>query len=325
MLSHLLVFASSLLAVAWGQTLCGETGSFSSGDYIYVPNAWGESTGSGFQCIDVSGAQNNGSSFSATWSWAANASAVHSYPSIKLNTDILPVQLSNVQSFPVSVEWTMGMTDPSDSLNSSLVVADVVFDLFASQDAGTSLNSTEAEIEIMIWIGSFGQPHPSGYSNGSTGSLKLGGITYELYTGTGQNGQSIYSWLAFSNLVTYKMDVLPLLTYLTTKDLIDSSVYVGDVTFGTEAFHSPGNVTFGASNVTLALETYAPPANSTASATATSTSTSTIATSESTTSPTPAIAGEWVRRSSGSHMTRPSMRLLLLSMSLILAAPLWRR
>jgi xyloglucan-specific endo-beta-1,4-glucanase len=72
-----------------------------------------------------------------------------------------------------------------------------------------------------------------------------------LYTGPNGNGQTVFSWLATSNITNFNFDVSPLLDYLTNHNLLPETTYLGSVQFGTEAFHATSNVTFLASNFNL--------------------------------------------------------------------------
>jgi hypothetical protein len=56
-----------------------------------------------------------------------------------------------------------------------------------------------------------------------------------------------------SNMQDFSMDISPLLTALVQNNLIPANVYVGRVDFGSEAFHSPSNVTFSAADYSMDL------------------------------------------------------------------------
>lgn len=51
----------------------------------------------------------------------------------------------------------------------------------------------------------------------------------------------------------FNLDVSPLLTALVQHNLVPASVSIGRVDFGSEAFHSPSNVTFSATDYSLDL------------------------------------------------------------------------
>jgi xyloglucan-specific endo-beta-1,4-glucanase len=57
-----------------------------------------------------------------------------------------------------------------------------------------------------------------------------------------------------SDLDDFNLDISPLLTALVQNNLMSSSVYIGRIDFGSEAFHSPSNVTFSAADYSLDLK-----------------------------------------------------------------------
>ncbi len=75
-----------------------------------------------------------------------------------------------------------------------------------------------------------------------------------LYTGPNGAGQTVFSWLAQTNLTSFHNDISPLFNYLVDHNLLPTSAYLGSVQFGTETFHATANVTFTASNFALDLE-----------------------------------------------------------------------
>lgn len=85
----------------------------------------------------------------------------------------------------------------------------------------------------------------------------------KLYSGTNDNGQQVYSWLAQTNFSSVTTDVSPLVNFLwhNGNSSLDSSFYIGVMQFGTETFHvkSGSEVTFNASRVFLDVESSRPP------------------------------------------------------------------
>jgi hypothetical protein len=124
----------------------------------------------------------NDQSFDATFKWAAEGPlSVHSYPYVRLGSPLLPIQFQNVTSFDLSATWAMGLgnntvtTLDSDGLARDKVVANVAYDIWADADHVRAGNDTSALIEIMIWIGNFGDANPLGYGqNSSCWKQKLG-------------------------------------------------------------------------------------------------------------------------------------------------------
>jgi hypothetical protein len=76
-------------------------------------------------------------------------------------------------------------------------------------------------------------------------------MTSYLYIGTNHRGAQVFSWLAAHDIRGVTGNLLPLLTYLVDHNHVDSDTYLGTIEFGTEASHSPKNVTFKVPNLTL--------------------------------------------------------------------------
>jgi len=75
-------------------------------------------------------------------------------------------------------------------------------------------------------------------------------LTYHsvLYKGQNQRGTDVFTWMATSNVASFAAEVSPLLQSLWRNGLISPESHIGLVEFGSEAFHSPKNVTFAASD-----------------------------------------------------------------------------
>ncbi|KAK4099016.1 glycoside hydrolase family 12 protein [Parathielavia hyrcaniae] len=236
---------------AYDKRLCN-TGSYTSHDksMIYVPNAW-NNDGSGFSCLEV---RDSPPGFDATWMWSSGPGSVKSYPHVKLTDPTLPVPLSNISAFALSAQWAMGPGSTprpvpsfdSSGLASLDVAANTAFDIFADRDADTSQKETEAETEIMIWLGKIGWAQPLGYgTNGSSHARVTVGYTqFTLYYGMNQRGTAVFTWVAGSNQTSFAGDVSPLLHYLWQNGFVSPASHVGVVGFGSETFHAAGNVTF---------------------------------------------------------------------------------
>ena len=55
------------------------------------------------------------------------------------------------------------MTIDKAGLADHKTIANVAFDLFADRNPASAQNETAAETEIMLWLGTFGNPHPLGF------------------------------------------------------------------------------------------------------------------------------------------------------------------
>ncbi|KAK0639532.1 concanavalin A-like lectin/glucanase domain-containing protein [Cercophora newfieldiana] len=222
------------------------------------PNAWNPD-GHGFQCISI---QDSPPAFDATWAWVDEPWSVHSYPHVKLATPALPARLSSISALFLSAQWSMGPgSHPLPALDVDMsglsaidVAANVAFDIFADRNPRFAGNARTAETEIMIWLGKFGAAQPLGFASGSAClDITLGNTHFILYKGQNQRGTSVFTWVATSNVASFAAEVSPLLQSLWRNGLVSPYSKIGLVEFGSEAFHSPGNVTFSASGFGIHL------------------------------------------------------------------------
>ena len=136
--------------------------------------------------------EQDGTAFSTTWVWKANAdpvseTQVHSYANVKSRSDTLPVMLSNITKLTVSANWTMypsGTGTPGtgipnvfdiEGLTSIGAKADVTLDFFLDPDIRQSTNVTNPKFEVMIWFAALDSTEPIGYGAGPAGSYVLDG------------------------------------------------------------------------------------------------------------------------------------------------------
>ncbi|KAG4415011.1 hypothetical protein IFR04_011832 [Cadophora malorum] len=248
-------------------TLCGQydkvTGSLLP--YTFASNQWG-ADGSGSQCIAIS---KDETGFNATWEWTKNPESVHSYPNIKLNSVLLPLRLSNLSSLNVSASWTMAPASSSKTLEELDAAANVMIDLFMDSNPISANSTTLPKYEIMIWLAEFGWKRPIGFSSSikDPPTYHLNDLTFTLYSGNNSNGQFVFGWLPSTNVTDFKEDFSPLVHYLWRHKLIDESLYLGIVQFGSETFHASSNVVFSAHdyNLSVAPGTPSPDASDAAS------------------------------------------------------------
>lgn len=120
------------------QTSCAQYATYSSAQYSVNSNLWGESYGTGSQCIAANSISSSGVAWSTTWQWSGSNSQVKSYANSQLSFTKKPV--SQVNSIPTSVSWTYSNTN---------INADVSYDLFTAADVNHVTYS--GDYELMIW------------------------------------------------------------------------------------------------------------------------------------------------------------------------------
>jgi xyloglucan-specific endo-beta-1,4-glucanase len=147
---------------------------------VDYPNAWNKkSPKSGFVCLKV---DNSTPAFDATWNWDKNIQDVHSFPYVRFNHPSLPIRLSNLESIRLSTDWIYTPGNPSRlprdfssskwaenkvQLNSKGVQANAAWDFFLDDDRNRTLYPQVAAVEIMVWLGSVGDPWWLGRANNS--------------------------------------------------------------------------------------------------------------------------------------------------------------
>ncbi|PVH71425.1 glycoside hydrolase family 12 protein [Cadophora sp. DSE1049] len=250
-LTVLVLLARGLAAKT--ETLCGQydrlTGS--SLPYTFSANQWGDD-GSGSQCITIA---NDETILNATWKWSENPDSVHSFPNIKLNSALLPRQLSNLSSLHITASWTMASASSSKSLEEVDAASNVIIDMFLDPSPISANSTTLPKYEVMIWLAEFGGKRPIGFSSSikNPPKYRLKNTSFTLYSGSNTNGQYVYGWLASTNITDFNEDISPLLHYLWRHKLIDDANYLGIVQFGTETFHASSDVVFSAYDYNLSI------------------------------------------------------------------------
>ncbi|KAH9207041.1 concanavalin A-like lectin/glucanase domain-containing protein [Leptodontidium sp. 2 PMI_412] len=238
---------------AKSETLCGQYDRYTSSlsPFTFAANQWGDD-GSGSQCIKIA---NDDTVFNATWKWSDNADSVHSFPNIKLNSVLLPLQLSNLSSLNISASWSMTAASQSKTVEEVDTTANVIIDMFLDPSPVSANSTTLPKYEIMIWLAEFGGKRPIGFSSSikNPPHYSLNSTNFTLYSGPNTNGQFVYSWLGYTNITDFDEDISPLLHYLWRHKLIDDTNYLGIVQFGTETFHATSNVEFSAYDYNLSI------------------------------------------------------------------------
>jgi len=115
------------------------------------------------------------SSFNATWRWPTDRFNVHSYPHVKFKSEYLPLQLSDLANLTLRATWDVSAT--TQDLASTGISSNIAWDIFADADANSAGSAAKAHYEIMIWMGSYGNPYPFGYQDGPHLNKTIQGIT----------------------------------------------------------------------------------------------------------------------------------------------------
>ncbi|GKU06414.1 unnamed protein product [Fusarium langsethiae] len=243
-----------------------------------LTDAWNKkSPKSGFVCLKV---DNSTPAFDATWNWDKNIQDVHSFPYVRFNHPDLPIRLSNLESIRLSTDWIYTAGNPSKpprdfssskwaenkaQLNSKGVQANAAWDFFLDDDRNSTLYPQVAAVEIMVWLGSVGNPWWLGRVNNSIiSTVTLGETDFSLFYGRNSGGTHVFTAVTKDNsdILSFSEDFYPLFKFVLEQahKHIDTSVdlpenpWLGIIEFGTETWLSNGNATFTAANFAMDLK-----------------------------------------------------------------------
>ncbi|KAF9871024.1 hypothetical protein CkaCkLH20_11441 [Colletotrichum karsti] len=258
------------VAADYDATICGKENKFTSDDtqFIFQSNAWAP-VGDGFQCVSI---DQSVPAFDASWSWDENKENVHSFPHVRFNSTKLPTRLDAIKTFRLATQWTMTKGNPSSSsgtrdfaassweenkaeLKADGVVANAAWDFFVDKNKSRTYNPVDAEAEIMIWLGKVGDPYPL-MGDSILTNITLGSTEFSLWYDTNQRDQKVFTWVTRdgSDVNQFDEDVAPLFKYVLESGEIDEDSWLGLVEFGSEAWHSPDNITFSAAHFSMDLD-----------------------------------------------------------------------
>ncbi|KAL2075109.1 hypothetical protein VTL71DRAFT_51 [Oculimacula yallundae] len=231
--------------------------------YQMNPNQWGFTADTrGAMCMNVTSFNNGTYSspsaappFTVTWAYAPGPATapVHAFPNVQVITD-LPMPLSNAKSINIGTRWTYGVGNtPVEKTDEAAMTANaantnVAIDMFLDPNSKTAENSSLAAFEVMVWLGRFGTAaEVIGEKNGIIATESINGTTFNLYTGQNSLKQNVLTWLAFGGIQeTFYGDIRALIDKLDTvpqAKFTSSSLYLGHLGMGSEAFSATNNVT----------------------------------------------------------------------------------
>ncbi len=159
--------------------------------------------------------------YTATWQYDQGpvSEPVHAFPNAKLDLGAIPVQLTNMSSLTVDVEWTYGVGRDVEAtgangadLDAAGMNANVCIDMFVDPVADNSGITNKASYEVMIWLGRYGPATlPIGYLQGVAVILTVNdGTSFDLYFGDNSIGQKVFTWVAQTNTTALDADIAPL-------------------------------------------------------------------------------------------------------------------
>ncbi|MEN3305961.1 MAG: hypothetical protein V7603_2163 [Micromonosporaceae bacterium] len=223
-------------APAFAANTCTAFGTITQGKYWINNNLWGQSSGSGWQCIWDSYTSGNTIGWGTSYGWTGQSNSVKSYASSvlgwhwgwKLSNTGLPVQLSANHS--VNTGWNFTVRQ------NGAVTQNVSYDLWLHTISNpTSANNPSDE--VMVWLYRSGGAGPVGTLQAT---VSLAGTSWNLYRGN--IGWNVFSFVRVSNTTSATLNLRDFLNDLVSRGWMSSSKYLTSVESGTEVFIGNGQV-----------------------------------------------------------------------------------
>jgi len=206
-------------------TVCGQWDSVVTGTYTVYQDLWGESSGTGSQCLTVTSDTSGTLVWSTSWSWSGGSSSVKSFANAGLTMS--STEISAISTIPTTWKW---------SYTGSSIVADVAYDLFTAASA-----SGTTEYEIMIWLAALGGAGPISSTGSPVATPTIGGVSWKLYSGP-NGSMTVYSFVATTSQANFSGDLRLFFTYLINNQGYSASQYLKSIQAGTEPFTGSGAV-----------------------------------------------------------------------------------
>ncbi|KAK6978105.1 concanavalin A-like lectin/glucanase domain-containing protein [Favolaschia claudopus] len=211
-----------------------------NGRFILENNLWGQSAAtSGFQSSQVTATNGNAVTWHTTYTWTGGNFQVKSYANLDLRTG-LGKSISSISSIPTTWQWTY-------SSASSNLVADVSYDLWLSNVAGSGGASSSSTFEIMVWLSTRGGAGPAG---SQIGTASVNGVTWRLFKGT-VSTWTVFSFVAPNEITNFNSDLKPFLTFLTQNQGVPSSQLLVQAQAGTEPFIGSATLTTNSYSISI--------------------------------------------------------------------------
>ncbi|KAF8061741.1 glycoside hydrolase family 12 protein [Lyophyllum atratum] len=216
------------------------TESEANGRFTLENNLWGQSAAtSGSQSSQVTATNGNSITWHTTYNWAGGNFNVKSYANLDLRVG-LGKSISSIGSIPTSWSWTY--TSASSGL-----VADVSYDLWLSNNAGSSGASSSSTFEIMVWLSSRGGAGPAG---SQIGTASVNGVTWKLFKGT-VSTWTVFSFVAPSEITNFNSDLKAFLNFLVSNQGVPSSQFLVQAQAGTEPFIGSATLTTNSYSISI--------------------------------------------------------------------------
>lgn len=219
---------------AQATSTCTAFSTIDMGKYWLNNNLWGQSSGSGWQCVFNNWQSGDTIGWGTNWSWSGASNQVKSYDSSVLgwhwgwrrpNTE-LPVRLNAGRD--IFTSWSF-----SGNLSGTLNVS---YDLWLHNIAnpGSSDNPTD---EVMVWLYRAGGAGPVGTPQAT---VNIAGTSWTLYRGF--TSWNVFSFVRNSNTTSATLHLQDFLGNLVSRGWIANTKYLSSIESGTEVFIGNGQL-----------------------------------------------------------------------------------
>jgi hypothetical protein len=192
---------------------CGAFATITMGKYWLNNNLWGQSSGSGSQCMWANSTSGSTISWGTSWNWSGQSNQVKSYTSSVLG-------------------WHWGWM-----LSNHLWLHTISNPTYENQPTD----------EVMIWPYRAGGAGPAGTLQAT---VSIGGSSWELYRGV-VGSWNVFSFVLTSNTGSVNLNLRDFLNNLVSRGWLQSSKYLTSVQAGTEVFIGNGRLDTTAYSVTI--------------------------------------------------------------------------
>ncbi|HEU5472251.1 MAG TPA: hypothetical protein VFV67_16475 [Actinophytocola sp.] len=218
---------------AQAATTCTAFGTITLGKYYVNNNLWGQSAGSGSQCLsDTRSGATIG--WNTSWTWSGQPSQVKSFTSSvlgwhwgwKTGGTELPVRLNAGRDIFTDVRYRVS---GSGTMN-------VAYDLWLHTIPNPDWPDNPTD-EVMIWTYRSGGAGPLGTFQGT---VNIAGTSWDLYRGN--IGWNVFSFIRRSNATSATLHMQDFLNNLISRGWMSNTKYLSSIEHGTEVFIGSGRL-----------------------------------------------------------------------------------
>jgi hypothetical protein len=234
--SMALLWAALPVPAAHADSTCAAYGTITQGKYWINNNLWGQSSGSGWQCVWNTYTSGNTTGWGTNWSWSGQSNSVKSYSSSvlgwhwgwRLQNTGLPTQLSANRN--VNSGWTYRVA------NNGAATMNVAYDLWLHTQSNPTWEHNPSD-EVMIWLYRTGGAGPVGTRQAT---VNIAGTNWDLYRGN--IGWNVFSFVRTANTSSATLNLRDFLNHLVSRGWVSNGKYLTSVQAGTEVFIGTGRL-----------------------------------------------------------------------------------